>query len=384
MIQIELEHLTATSMGTNCQVTEKPRMRRAPLLVVPYLLFCYSTFSMAGTLPPANNFRLSLREDPHSALPLTASCEGEAGQTFACKAFVLKLENLSQHTVRLSGLTCRDPEVRMYVQIPGSTSEWFPVSDPKFDSCATKWTSTRLRPNESTEFETRLISPRREVGFSFTPGRYTLRAAWVLFGCTEEADGTDCLIPLQDASNPSFALEPVEVVSNEVKAESPTLPDLGAMKFLFDVNIIPASQAAKLHPDLRAKCPAGKTDSIECVAFHYKIGNAGTRAVRFAQGCGDIFPEYLAAGEWHPIFQTLQCTLNVIRETPIPPGGEIEGDFSLAWGYDITPFRTPGEYTFRLTLNPQACFASPDGRFCLAKYQNEPPVSSSQITIRTQ
>ena len=354
-------------------------MRRSlGILVVLCFLLGYSTFSMAGSLPPASDFRLTLREDPHSTLPLTASCEGEAAQTLTCRAFVVTLENLSEHTIRLSRLTCREPDVRMFRQIPtsNSTSGWDAVSDQRRDPCpTTDRTNTRLRPRESTEFETRLISPRRESGGFPLPGSFTLRAQWVLFGCAEEPEGADCL---------ASGAERVEVVSNEVRAESSTLTGLGEMKFSFDASVIPASQAAKLHAELRAKCPAGRADNIECVAFHYKIENSGTRAVRLAQGCGDIFPQYLADGEWRPIFQTLQCTVNVIRETPILPGSIVWGDFSLAWGYDISPFLSPERYTFRLTLNPTACFASPDGRFCLTMHRNEPPVTSSELTFRTQ
>jgi hypothetical protein len=161
----------------------------------------------------------------------------------------------------------------------------------------------------------------------------------------------------------------------------------GAMKFSFDANVIPASQAAKLNPELRAKCPAERADSVECAALHYRIGNSGTRAVRWMQlGCSDfgIFPEYLADGQWRPVLQNLPCTLNVPVETPILPGSFVEGDFSLAWGYDISPFRNPGEYTFRLVLRPQACFASRDGRFCVTKFGHQPSVNSSQLIVRTQ
>lgn len=128
-----------------------------------------------------------------------------------------------------------------------------------------------------------------------------------------------------------------------------------------------------------------RADRIECVAFHYKIGNSGTRIVRWTtRGCGEFFPEYLADGEWRPVFVTLGCTVSALKETPILPGGVVEGDFSLAWGYNISPFRSPGEYTFRITLNPTGCFASPDGRFCLAPDHDEPPLTSSELTIRTQ
>jgi hypothetical protein len=352
------------------------------LFVVLCCLLSRSTSLIAGTspqpLPPASDLRLSLREDPHSSLPLTASCEGEAGQTLACRAFVVTLENLSQHTIRLSGNSCREPEVRIFVQIPNSTG-WRLASNPIPGPCPRpNRTTTRLRPHESTKFERRLISPRREIYGSLPPGGYTLRAEWRLFGCTEEPDGADC--------NPSSVAETVEVVSNEVRAESPVLPNLGAMKFSFDVNVIPASRAAKLHPMLRSKCAPERADSIECMAFHYQVSNSGTRAVRWVHGgCGDFFPEYLADGQWRPVFTTLECTVNAGGvETAILPGGVIEGDFSLAWGYDITPFRSPGEYTFRITLTPMACFASPDGRFCLTTPHSEPRIVSSEVTVRTQ
>jgi hypothetical protein len=152
------------------QVGGKISMRHLhAVLGVLCVLLDRSTFSIAGDfprlLPPANDFRLTLREDPHSALPLTASCEGEAEQTLTCRAFVLTLENLSEQTVRLSGHTCGDPEIRIDRQLPASssTSEWLPVSEPRHDPCpAGSWTNTRLRPHEKTNFETRLISPRRE------------------------------------------------------------------------------------------------------------------------------------------------------------------------------------------------------------------------------
>jgi hypothetical protein len=181
--------------------------------------------------------------------------------------------------------------------------------------------------------------------------------------------------------------EPVEVVSNEVRAESPKLPDLGPMQFSFEVNVIPSSQAKKLARVVRAKCADEGAGSIECAVFHYKVGNAGTRAVRLMQlGCTDfgIFPEYLADGQRSPVLQNLACTVNVPNETPILPGGVAEGDLTLAWGYDISPFRSPGEYTFRLILRPQVCVASPDGSFCLDLPHNEPAIISSELTVRTR
>jgi hypothetical protein len=80
----------------------------------------------------------------------------------------------------------------------------------------------------------------------------------VLVGCTEEPGGHDCLTLLQNASDHISAArvnaqDPVEVVSNEVEVESPKLPDLGAIKLSFDVNVIDASLATKLAPVVRAK-----------------------------------------------------------------------------------------------------------------------------------
>jgi hypothetical protein len=341
-------------------------------------------------LPNADEFRLTLAEDRDSMLPLGASCTGEAAQTLTCRAFALTLENLSKKTVRISWGGCNEPPIRIDRKEPNSSSGWWPVSQKKREDCGlVAMHSIRLKPGEKKEYATRLISSRREAE-PFAPGSYTLRAEWVLLGCIEEPEGTDCLSPLQVVRPPSSASpfdfqEAVSAISNAVRAESPALPDLGKMKFSFEVNVTPISVAAKIAPTLRAKCAGERAGSIECTAFHYKIGNFGTRAVRLAQGCGDIFPQYLADGEWRPVFETLQCSLNVIRETPILPGNVVEGDFSLAWGYDISPFRSSGQYTFRLTLRgPTACFASSDGNLCLSSFHNEPPITSSELTIRMQ
>jgi len=340
-------------------------------------------------LPDANEFRLTLAEDRHRTLPLGPSCTGEAAQTLTCRAFTLTLENLSKKAVRISWGGCNEPEIRIDRKEPSSSFGWFPVSQKKSDNCGpTTMHSLRLKPGEKNEYATRLISPRRDAE-SFAPGSYTLRAEWVLLGCTEEPEGADCLRPLQIIRPPSSASpfsfqEPVSVISNEVRADSPALPDLGEMKFSFEVNVTPASLAARIAPALRGKCAGKGVGTIECTAFHYKIGNSGTRIVRWTQGCRDFLPEYLADGQWRPVLETLTCTLNALVETPILPGAVVEGDFSLAWGYDISPFRNPGEYRFRLTLNPTACFASPDGRFCLTMYHDEPPVTSSELTVRTQ
>jgi hypothetical protein len=108
-------------------------------------------------LPPATEFRLTMREDPHSNLPVTASCEGEAGKTLTCRTFVVMLENLSPHTIHLSGLTCREPEVRIERKLPHYG--WSIISRPTNASCPTLvWTNTRLRPHESTNQNTAYLS----------------------------------------------------------------------------------------------------------------------------------------------------------------------------------------------------------------------------------
>jgi hypothetical protein len=364
-------------------------IRLAPIYLY---LFCCPLLTASDApqlLPDADKFRLTLVEDRNSTLPLGPSCTGEAEQTLTCRAFTVTLKNLGKKVVRISWGGCNEPEIRFDRKEPNSSSGWWPVSQIKRENCGPAiWRSIRLKPGEKNEYVTRLISSRRDAE-AFAPGPYTLRAEWVLLGCTEEPEGTDCLSPLQVVRPPGPASafdfqEAVSVISNEVRAESPALPNLGTVKFSFDADVIPASLAAKLAPMLRAKCPAERVDSVECAAFHYKIGNSGTRIVIWTRGCGEFFPEYLADGQWRPVFQNLPCTLNVPVETPILPGSVVEGDFSLAWGYDISSFRSPGEYTFRLTLNPTACFASPDGRFCLTQYHNEPPVTSNQLTFRTQ
>lgn len=170
-------------------------------------------------------------------------------------------------------------------------------------------------------------------------------------------------------------------------ARPTTSPKSGNMSLSFDVKVIPAVQATHIVPDLRARCAAQTAPSIECTVFHYKIRNSGTKAVLWTKlGCSDfgIFPQYLADGQWIPVYQNLPCTLNVPVETLILPGRDAEGDFSLSWGYDLKPFRTPGDYTFRLVLVANVCFASADGTTCIAAPHNEPSISSTQLTVRTQ
>src|SRR6267143_1279142 len=62
-------------------------------------------------LPPAEDFHLTLREEPHSDLPLGPSCGGEASLTLLCRAFTLTLENASKRTIHISELRCFEPDI---------------------------------------------------------------------------------------------------------------------------------------------------------------------------------------------------------------------------------------------------------------------------------
>jgi hypothetical protein len=170
-------------------------------------------------------------------------------------------------------------------------------------------------------------------------------------------------------------------------ARTASPPKSSDMSLSFDVKVTPAAGATNIHPGQRARCAGQKKSSVECTVFHYKIRNSGTKAVLWTQlGCSEfgIFPQYLTDGEWIPVYQNLECTVNVPVQTLILPGHDAEGDFNLWWGYDLKPFRTPGEYTFRLVLVANVCFASADGTNCIAEPHNEPPLTSSELTVRTQ
>lgn len=364
------------------------------------MFFCWVRPGAAGTfprlLPPATDFRLTLREDPNSALPLGASCMGEAALTLACRAFILTLENASTHTIHLSGVACAEPSIVFEVKLPQSTSGWWPVSQPGKPACTTPtWTNLRLAPGDRTQYATRLIAPRRTFPVRFLPGSYTLRAKWTLYGCTEESDGTDCLAPLQVTSEGSSVArvamqEPVIATSNEIMAESPTLPELGTPKFSFEVTVRPLGTTVPGRTT--GGCDAKMSASIPCRVFHYVVRNLSDRAVLNAvcvcSGLG-IVPEYRTASEeWKPVPPVdWVCSGNPCSEIRILPGASVEGDFRLATlapGYDMTALRAAGQYRLRFTFLPSSCLASPDGSFCLTQPEKQAPVLSREVTVRAQ
>lgn len=351
-------------------------------------------------LPPASDFELTLREDPNSKLPLGPSCGGEAGLTLSCRAFVVTLKNVGPHTIHLSRIGCQEPMVDFEWKEPNSSSGWWPISHVNRPAC-TPWTyvNLRLKPGESTEFATRLVSPLRpaDEATGATPGEFTLRAQWWLWGCTENPEGSDCLAPLQIQKPASWGgttadveiQSPVEVLSNEIKVQSPILPDLGTLKLGFEVIALPNPQGWSQSNPLPAKCAGQAGTSIECTVFHYAIRNLGDRPVRNGRWtCEDysIMPEYRTDGvEWkHLESELLGCTRNFIVETPILPGQIAEGTFtipSLAPKFNTTSLYPAGAYVFRFRFQSIACIAAPDGSFCLVTPKEQPEVTSNEVTV---
>jgi len=338
-------------------------------------------------LPPAQEFNLVLREDPRSRLPLGPGCVGEASRTVMCRAFTVELKNIGAHTVRLSGLNCFEPSITFERRAPNFSSGWWPLSQPGTSTCnRLDWTNTRLRPGEQAQYSTRLLSQRRWIQ-SVGPGQYTIRAQWVLQGCTESAEGDDCLTPLQDIhqfGTPAGVdfQEPTIVESKEITVESPELGDLGVLNLGFDVML-------GAPPERDPAC-SGESTGFECTVFHYAIRNLGNRPVRNGTfSCSDdsIQPEYrLETSEWKPVLQIAWiCSMNVLIEKVILPGQTLEGIFTLRNlrpGYDMTSLKAPGVYQFRFTFWPSACIAAPDGSFCLTGPEKQLSVTSKELTLR--
>ena len=360
----------------------------------------------ASLLPPADELHLALNEEPQGQLPPGLSCSGEASLTLLCRTFTVTLENASPHTIRISGLRCFEPPITFLTnrpitfdaKAPNATAEWWAISQPGNPACKTlDWTNMCLRPGERMEYSTRLISPRRSVGITGVvgPGKYQLRAEWTLYGCTELPDGADCLTPLQVIREGSAVAdvaiqEPVTVYSNSIIAESPRLPDLGGLKFTFEVT--PATNQPPEAQDGRPSGCAEESASVDCAVFHYVIRNLGDRAIRnVTASCSDdsIRPEYrFASNLWKPIpYRLWWCSMNIAVERGILPGGTVEGTFTLRTllpGYDTSSLQVPGEYQLRFTFYPVACIASPDAGFCLTPLQRAPAVTSKVLTLKVK
>jgi len=350
-------------------------------------------------LPGAESFELTVREDSSSSVPLGPACAGEAAVTLACRAFLVSLKNVGVHTVRLSRFACQEPVVSFEMKEPNSSSGWWTISQVTRPKC-TPWVyeNLRLRPGETTEYRTRLVSPNRPAEFAPVPRSYTVRARWMLWGCTETPEGTDCLAPLQVLKANSWGglptgnveiQTPVEVVSKEIEVDSPALPDAGPLKLGFESSIATEPQAAEVRKRAGASCATHPETSVECTVFHYAIRNLGNRPVRNGRYlCSDysIIPEYRTDdGEWKQLQSQLKaCTANVYVETPIQPGDATEGNFilsALAPLFDTSPLYAAGRYEIRFSFHPSACFASPDGSFCIQWPREQTVTMSNVVTI---
>lgn len=362
---------------------------------------CASADPFPQLLPDAGSFELSIREDPGSPLPLGTACAGEAAVTLACRAFVVTLRNLGTRTVHLSRIACQDPVVNFEMKEPNSSSGWLPISHVDRPRC-TPWSyvNLRLRPGESTEYSTRLVSQNRPAEWyaPVNPRSYTVRARWLLWGCVEEPEGNDCLAPLQVLKPNSWGgpttgdveiQTPVEVISKEIVVNSPALPDLGDLQLRFEVSVASKAQASEIRKHLGPPCATDPGSSIECTVFHYAIRNLGDRPIRNGRfTCSDysILPEYRAdAGDWKQLESRLMaCTANVYIETPILLGKSAEGNFTisvLAPRFDTSPLYPSGNYELHFRFFSQACFASNDGSFCIQSPSEQVEAFSNVITL---
>jgi hypothetical protein len=353
-------------------------------------------------LPDAGSFELTVREDPGISLPLGPACGGEAALSLACRAFIVTLRNVGTRTVHLSRIACQEPVVNFEMKEPNSSSGWMPISQISRTKC-TPWSyeNLHLRPGEATEYSTRLVSQNRPAAFfaPVAPRSYTIHVRWLLWGCTEDPEGTDCLDPLQIMKANSWGgpttgqveiQTPVEVISKEILVGSPALRDLGGLKLGFEVSLAPEPRASEMRKHFGALCATDTETSIECTVFHYAIRNLGDRPIRNGRfTCSDysIMPEYRTDdGDWKQLQSRLMaCTANIFFQTPILPGKAAEGDFTLrglAPQFDTSPLYPAGRCEFRFRFQSNACFASPDGSFCIQSPKEQIVAISNVVAIQ--
>jgi hypothetical protein len=229
-----------------------------------------------------------------------------------------------------------------------------------------------------------------------------LRATWTLRGCTEETAGDDCLSVLEThrvapknvCSFLCIFFQPtLEVSSGPISVSQPgplTLPlpllELGLTSRMLD----PADPL--IHPRSRLEgCTQVRAGSVDCVALHLTVRNAGTRALRIGRWtCSDFaeVPEFrTVGGAWKPLQTSLLvCTANGEEETALLPGQTVEEEMTLphvAAGFRVDPVREAGRYDVRIKYAPDVCVASPDGSFCLTERQRLPQMTSPVATFET-
>lgn len=370
---------------------------------------------LAPPLPPASEFRVTLTEAPEAKLPPSSACGEEAAGTLTCRAFTVTLENIGTHTVRLSELGCADPEVRLESTAP-NLPDWFPVGEHR-DDChnaqysdsektTVPWKNIRMRPGDrhsfTGRFMVRLGGAWGPVNLPVAPTA-VLRAKWTLRGCTEETVGVDCLSALEShwiaalktgcTFQCIFFQPEVEVTSEQISVSEPgplTLP-LPPLELALTARMLdPADPLINGHPQLEG-CTAEYVGSVNCVALHMTVRNAGTRALRIGRwNCSDFAgtPEFRPeGGTWKPLQSSwMECGRNFVEWTALLPGQSFEEEMTLrhvAAGFQINPVREAGKYDVRIDYAPQVCVASPDGSFCLTEPQSLPPMTSPAATFET-
>ncbi|HEY1806673.1 MAG TPA: hypothetical protein VGG45_19540 [Terracidiphilus sp.] len=370
---------------------------------------------MAPLLPPANEFRVTLAEAPDAKLPPAPACGGEAAGTLTCRAFTVTLENIGTHTVRLSGLDCADPEVRLETPAPFPTG-WYPVGEHR-DDChgvqssdsekvAIPWKNVRMKPGDRYSFTGRFMvqlgGAWKLMNMPETPTDM-LRARWTLRGCTEETNGDDCLSPLEMHYVPAhqtyctyqciFFQPALEVLSAPISVSAPgplSLP-LPPLELALTAQMFDPSDPL-IQPNSRLDgCTPKRAGSVDCVALHMTVRNAGTRALRVGRmNCSDFAeaPEFRTEdGVWKPLHSSWwMCTRNFMEWTALLPGQTIEEETTLrhvAAGFQINPVREAGRYDVRMIYTPEVCVASPDGSFCLTEPQCLPQMTSPAATFET-
>ena len=369
---------------------------------------------LAPPLPPANEFRVTLAEAQDSKLPLPPACGGEAADTLTCRAFTVTLENIGTHVVRLSELDCADPEVRLETPAPNPTG-WFPVGEHR-DDChnaqydekgAFAWKNVLMKPGDKHSFTGRFMV--RLGGAWGRPGnvpvkpKAVLRATWTLRGCTEETDGDDCLSVLETHQVPAhntvcsyqciFFQPALQVSSEPISVSQPgplTLP-LPPLELTLTARMLDPADPAILPTSRLEGCTQARAGSVDCVALHMTVRNAGTRALRIGRmTCSDFaeVPEFRTEGDaWRPLQASWWvCTRNFMEWTPLLPGQTAEEEMTLphvAAGFRIDPMREAGRYDVRINYAPTVCVASPDGSFCLTEPQGLPPMKSPVVTFET-
>jgi hypothetical protein len=184
--------------------------------------------------------------------------------------------------------------------------------------------------------------------------------------------------------------ELVTAVSNEIIVESPNVPDLGEMKFGFQVDV-DADTPGRI--GTRGGCTPQNAGHLDCSTFRYTIHNLGDRPIRnVVTNCNagstapDIAAEYrVPGGEWEAFpIRNGACISVFSGLTAIPAGAAAEGEFTLATlgpGLSTKPLEAPSKYQLRFEFSPHACFASPDGGSCATVLQHPPSIVSPELTV---